>query len=158
MPSTGGGVTSDADEEPAVGDHLTPTTDTHSAGVYRVVGHGDGTVTLLRVGDADGHRVHTGEIVSVPATTDGFEQTAAPRRPPLTAVLTGPFRDAAWSLRAFLVSLRRRPRQTTLAAVPLAVAVAVDGVAPGSVVGGLVVLGGSGLAAVGSGRLDRHGE
>jgi hypothetical protein len=151
-------VTSDADEEPAVGDHLTPTTDTHSAGVYRVVGHGDGAVTLLRVGNADGHRVHTGEIVSVPATTDGFEQTTAPRRPPLTAVLTGPFRAAAWSLRAFLVSLRRRPRRTALAAVPLAAGVAVDGVAPASVVGGLVFVGSLAVAAVGSGRLDVRGE
>lgn len=38
------------------------------AGVYRVVGTGD-PVALLRVGDADGRRVTTGEVVRVARAT-----------------------------------------------------------------------------------------
>jgi len=149
-------VTGDGGGVPAIGDHLEPTTDTHDPGVYRVVGHGDRTVTLLRVGDADGRRVHTGELQTVRAATDEFEQTAAPRRPSLAATLVAPVRDTVWELRASLATLRHRPTQTALAAVPLVVAVAGDGHLPGSVVGGLVVVGGVALAAVGSGRLGRH--
>ena len=39
------------------------------AGVYRVVGLPNGTVTLLRVGDADGRRRVTGRIESVDRDT-----------------------------------------------------------------------------------------
>lgn len=148
-------MTRDADGGPAVGDHLAPTTDTHEPGVYRVVGHGDGTVTLLRVGDADGHRVHTGELHTARARADEFERAAAPRRPSLATSLTEPVRDVVWSVRAFLTTLRRRPAQTALAAVPLVAAVAVDGRLSETVVGGLVIVGSLALAAVGSGRLDR---
>ena len=38
-----------------------------SDGVYRVVGVADGEVTLLAVADADGRRIHSGRLVSVPA-------------------------------------------------------------------------------------------
>ena len=148
-------MTRDADGVLAVGDHLAPTTDTHEPGVYRVVGHGDGTVTLLRVGDADGRRVHTGEIHTAPAGGDEFEQTTAPRPPSLATSLTEPVRDVIWERRAFLATLRRRPARTALAALPLVIAVAVDGRLSGAVVGGLVIVGSLALAAVGSGRLGR---
>lgn len=44
-----------------VGDHYRPIDDTHEQGVYRVVGKSGG-VTLLRITDADGQRIHSGEI------------------------------------------------------------------------------------------------
>lgn len=44
-------------------DHVVPTDADYPDGVYRVVGTGDGPVTLLRVTDAAGRRAHTGELV-----------------------------------------------------------------------------------------------
>lgn len=54
----------------AIGEHYRPARDGGGPeqpappGVYRVVGTGD-PVALLRVGDADGRRVTTGEVVRV---------------------------------------------------------------------------------------------
>ncbi|MEZ3144325.1 hypothetical protein [Halobaculum sp. MBLA0143] len=144
------------DRPPAVGDHFAVTEKTsgndasdttHTPGVYRVVGHGDGSVTLLRVGDADGRRVHTGEVVAV-ASLAGFEPATAP---------TGGggagerLRDGVWELRAFGSQLRRHPVAAVLAAAPLAVGIT-DAVT-GAVAGGLILAGAGGLAAIGSGRL-----
>lgn len=51
----------------AVGDHYRAGTGTDLApGVYRVVGTREGEVTLLRVADADGRRVHSGTVSYVP--------------------------------------------------------------------------------------------
>ncbi|MEZ3114508.1 hypothetical protein RYH80_01025 [Halobaculum sp. MBLA0147] len=54
------------------------------AGVYRVVGRSDDAVTLLAVGDADGVRVHSGQIhrVSRERLRD-FERVRAPEPPGL---------------------------------------------------------------------------
>ena len=49
-------------------DHYRPTTDDYPDGVYRVVGAGEGDVTLLRVA-ADGRRVNGGTLVHVPQET-----------------------------------------------------------------------------------------
>jgi len=73
---------------PAVYDHLSPTDADCPDGVYRVVGSSDGTVTLLRITDADGRRAHTGEVATVDADAlDGFEPVARLRRYPITASL-----------------------------------------------------------------------
>lgn len=60
-------------------DHLRPTDATYEAGVYRVVGTDDDAVTLLRVGDADGRRVTTGQVRRVPVgDLEGFEPAPNP--------------------------------------------------------------------------------
>lgn len=84
-----------------VGKHYRPTEADHDPGVYRVVGATDG-VTLLRVGDADGRRIHTGELrrVDAAALESGFE---AARNPDAGLSPAGTLRDAAqgvyWSVR-----------------------------------------------------------
>ena len=62
-----------------IGDHYRPTDDAHDLGVYRVVG-ATGDVTLLRITDTDGRRVHTGEIrrVSASALDAEFERVEDP--------------------------------------------------------------------------------
>ncbi|MFB6157504.1 MAG: hypothetical protein ABEJ34_06665 [Haloferacaceae archaeon] len=66
-------------DDPAVGDHYRPTTDDRDPGVYRVVGVPD-DVTLLRVADGDGRRVHAGEVRRVSRATlaGSFEPTRDP--------------------------------------------------------------------------------
>lgn len=61
------------------GDHLRPVDDAREPGVYRVVGTGD-EITLLRVTDGDGRRVHSGDIRHVAAAeiASAFEPTADP--------------------------------------------------------------------------------
>jgi hypothetical protein len=87
-----------------VGGHYRPTQGDHGGGVYRVVGVTD-TVTLLRVTDADGRRVHTGELRSVQTATveADFEPTEDPDAGILPAETA---RNAAqglyWSVRRFL--------------------------------------------------------
>ncbi|WP_226005891.1 hypothetical protein [Natrinema salinisoli] len=49
----------------AMRDHCRPIAGDYPDGIYRVVGTGEDTVTLFRVGDAEGRRVNTGEIVTV---------------------------------------------------------------------------------------------
>jgi hypothetical protein len=61
----------------------TPTTEsgeTVADAVYRVVGTPDDSVTLLRVGDTEGNRDVTGEILSVSRATyeNEFEETTKP--------------------------------------------------------------------------------
>jgi hypothetical protein len=57
----------DGPNDHEVYDHVRATDDADVApGVYRVVGTPDDALTLLRVGDADGQRQHTGDVVSVP--------------------------------------------------------------------------------------------
>ncbi|OYR67264.1 hypothetical protein DJ78_16510 [Halorubrum ezzemoulense] len=87
-----------------VGAHYRPTDGDHDPGVYRVVGATDGA-TLLRVGDADGRRVHTGAVCRVTASAlrTEFEPAADPDA---GLSLTGALRDAAqglyWSVRRLL--------------------------------------------------------
>lgn len=55
-------------QRPAPYEHYRPKNGTADPGVYRVVGLDDGAVTLLRVADGDGERVHGGAVESVPRT------------------------------------------------------------------------------------------
>ncbi len=132
---------------PSVGDHLR-TTETHdSPGTYRVVGVDELQVTLLRVGDGDGRRTHTGETVRVERTAlDAFD----PAEPP-TGSGPGAATVAYWSARAFGAELAARPLPAGVGGVlvfaPLVVAV------PSPVGGVLTAVGGLLLALVGSGRL-----
>jgi hypothetical protein len=87
-----------------VGDHYRPTQGDYSGGVYRVVGVTD-AVTLLRVTDADGRRVHPGTLRSVQAAT--LESDFEPAENPDAGLSPGgAVRNAVqglyWSVRRFL--------------------------------------------------------
>lgn len=133
----------------ALSDHLRTDETSHRPGTYRVVGVGERRVTLLRVGDGAGRRVHAGEVVRVTRDDlDGFVPAEAPadgRSPVGVATL------AYWSLRAFAAELAARPL-VTAAALGLAV---VGSVGPMSapLAGSLILAGSLLLAYVGSGRL-----
>jgi len=105
----------DGEVDAARGDSLVP-------GVYRVVGTHESTVTLLRVGDGEGHRVNTGAVTSVDreslAAFDAAENPDGNRAAGERA--SGALSDVAWQLRAFLQGLRARPL-ATLGAVALIV-------------------------------------
>jgi hypothetical protein len=66
------------DQRPDIGGQYRPTDGDADAGIYRVVGTTGETVTLLKVGDAEDRRVHTGDIESVPRTTFDAAFTSAP--------------------------------------------------------------------------------
>lgn len=103
--------------EPTVYDHLQPTSADDAArpradpGVYRVVGTDESSVTLLRVGDADGFRVNTGHVVTVDRTAlttfDSAENPDGTR--PLSGKARGFVTSLVWNLRAFVAGLRDRP-------------------------------------------------
>ncbi|WP_135366205.1 hypothetical protein [Halosimplex halophilum] len=91
-------------------------------GVYRVVGTADSSVTLLRVGDADGHRVNTGEVATVDRDAlTGFEPADNPDgNRPLGEKARRFAESVVWNLRAFVAGLLARP---ALAVVALALVV-----------------------------------
>jgi len=152
-------------DEPTVGDHLRPAADDeHDSagpdvpdGVYRVVGTPDDRVTLLRVGDADGRRVHSGTVVAVDHdAVAGFVPAENPDgNRSLGGTVASLGRSMYWSIRAFVGSLAARP-------VPAAAALAILllgrfgepllGLSD-RLQGVLVVVGALALAYVGSGRL-----
>lgn len=137
-------------------DHVRPTATDVPDGVYRVVGVGE-TVTLLRVGDADGRRVTTGEIYSVDrdALAD-FEPAENPDDSrPVTATLVGLPRTIYWQLRTFAVTLASNPIPAAIAATILVIGSLDDpGIAlPEPISTAMVFAGALGLAYVGSGRL-----
>jgi hypothetical protein len=89
---------------PDVGDHCRPANGDSEPGVYRVVGVSGG-MTLLRVADAEGRRVHTGEISRVDPGT--FAEAYVPAQnpdagfAPLSA-LRGMLDGLYWSVRQFV--------------------------------------------------------
>jgi len=140
--------------EPAAYDHYRPTDADHPDGIYRVVGTGD-QVALLRVGDADGRRVHTGDLLTVDDLAE-FEPAANPdgSRSPV-ALVSGFVESTYWSLRTFVRTLAAHPLPTAVAlALLLAGNVADTVFGLGGTVGGiLIIVGGLALGYVGSGRL-----
>ena len=146
----------------ALGDHLRPTDAAVGRpgladGVYRVVGVRPETVTLLRVGDADGRRIVTGTVVTVERERlGGLGPAPAPERSRDPRAALAAATTLYWSGRAFAAELAVRPRATAACVAPLAVRPASDalGVAiPEGVAVVATLLGGVGLAYVGSGRL-----
>jgi hypothetical protein len=74
--------------EPHPYDHVRSDGTTVDAGIYRVVGTPDDRITLLRVADEGGRRVHEGEVVSVDHDEYGsLEPAANPDRPSLLVSL-----------------------------------------------------------------------
>ncbi|WP_415379127.1 hypothetical protein [Halosimplex sp. TS25] len=107
----------------SVYDHLRSTDDGPvDRGVYRVVGTDDERVTLLRVGDADGRRINTGDVLTVDRDAlDAFEPADNPDgNRPAGETVSGFLGDFGWQLRAFAAGLRARPL-ASLAAIALVV-------------------------------------
>jgi hypothetical protein len=143
---------------PAVAEFLRPTsTADHPAGVYRVVGTREQSVTLLRVGDSDGTRIVTGEVVTVDRDDlAGFEPADEPERDRSVAEsVVAAVEHVYWSLRAFGQQLARHPLASTVTLAVVAVAFVGESVLPfpNAVFSGLAIVGGLGLALLGSGRL-----
>lgn len=144
-------------ESVSVSDHLSADDADYPDGIYRVVGTADGAVTALRVGDADGRRIHTGEVVTIEADDlEGFVAAENPDRSRSVAAKVSALPSTAyWSARAFASQLRVRPGPSAVA-VALFVAGTVGAPvvpAPKPVLDAMVLIGGLGLAAIGSGRL-----
>jgi hypothetical protein len=137
-------------------DHVRPTDANDADGVYRVVGVTEERVVLLRVGEADGRRVHTGDLRVVDRDgLDRFEPAANPDgNRPLGAAVASTVSTAHWSLRSFGRQLAARPEPTTLAAAVVLAGLLGGhvGALPDVVAGGLAVVGSLALAYVGSGR------
>jgi hypothetical protein len=138
-------------------DHLHPGGDDYEAGIYRVVGREEQSVTLLRVGDEEGRRVNTGRVVAVDRDRlDSFESAENPDgNRSLTGQLGSGLSGAYWSLRSFVSELVAHP-------IPAAVAIAVllagefaEQIAfvPDSLSLPLVIAGVLGVTYVGSGLL-----
>ncbi|MFB6188866.1 MAG: hypothetical protein ABEI57_03195 [Halapricum sp.] len=128
-----------------------------SDGVYRVVGTSEGSVTLLRVGDADGRRINTGDITTVDRETfRAFESAENPDgNRSLATILARIPRTVYWQVRAFVGSLLARPLPSALALAILLVGVFGDGLLslPEPAFDGLALVGIFALAFVASGRL-----
>ncbi|MFB6159676.1 MAG: hypothetical protein ABEJ61_00690 [Haloferacaceae archaeon] len=141
---------------PSLYDHLRPVDADVADGVYRVVGTREAGVTLLRVADADGQRVHAGELVAVDeADLDGFAPAGNPNGNRSSArALASTVEVGAWSVRAFVRQLLARPLPTAVALALLAAGTVGQGrlPLPDVALGGLILAGSLGLAYVGSGR------
>ncbi|GGK60455.1 hypothetical protein [Haloarcula sebkhae] len=105
----------------AVGDHVRPAEVGRESrvpdGIYRVVGADDDSVTLLLVGDAAGHRVHTGEVVTVALEAlAAFESAKNPdaNRSLVTHAISQ-LDGLRWSLWLLWRSIRTRPLPGTAA-------------------------------------------
>jgi hypothetical protein len=143
----------------AIRDHCRPIDGDYPDGIYRVVGTGRDTVTLLRVGDADGRRINTGEIVTVSERElEAFEPAENPDgNRPLGAALASSLEMVYWRFRTFGGQLAAHPLSTIVAAALVAVGYVGDSGGPLSEPVASVVLfvGAIGLATVGSGYLNR---
>ncbi|WP_255152917.1 hypothetical protein [Halorarius halobius] len=138
-------------------EHFKPVNVDISDGIYRVVGSDEGTVTLLRVADANERRIHTGEVVTV--SLDEFTGFTPAENPdgnrPLGATLTSHLEMGYWSIRVFLQQLASNLIPATIAMTLVIVGVFGDQILslPDVVFGGLILLGSLGLAFIGGGRL-----
>lgn len=98
-------------ESIAVFDHLRLVDGELPPGVYRVVGTPAGDVTLLRVADAGGRRVHTGQVHTVPRIDlEGFALGENPdENRALTAMLASQLDGFAWQFRTMGRTVVARP-------------------------------------------------
>jgi len=136
-------------------DHLRPTGPEAGVdpGVYRVVGAGD-PLALLRVGDANGRRVNSGEVVAVGRNAlAAFESADNPdgNRPP-SELVVGALSSLGWQLRAFAGGLRANPVIAAAGLAAFLVGQFGEGQlpGPGSVPAVLVILGAVALAYAGT--------
>ncbi|MGQ3412079.1 hypothetical protein ACT4ML_07425 [Natrinema sp. LN54] len=114
-------------------------------------------MTLLRVGDADGRRVNTGELERVSeADLEAFESAANPDgNRPFGAAVASKLEMGYWSLRAFGQQLVTRPLPAAVAGLLVVVGVVGEQIdtLPEPVLSALILVGALGLAVIGSGRL-----
>ncbi|QLK25614.1 hypothetical protein HYG81_16250 [Natrinema zhouii] len=140
-------------------DHVRPTDGDYPDGIYRVVGTSEGAVTLLRVGDADGRRVNTGEIVTVSVgDLEAFEPAENPDgNRPFGATVASQLEMGYWSLRVFGQQLAAHPFPTAIAGLLVLAGVAGERITllPEPALTALILAGSLGLAYIGSGRLQR---
>ena len=142
---------------PSVYDHYRTTDSDYPDGIYRVVGAGEGEVTLLRVGDADGRRINTGDVIAVGgedlADFDRAENPDGNR--PLGAAVRSQVEVVYWSIRVFVQQLAAHPIPTAVAFLFVLGGYFGERIAPlpDAASGGLILVGSLGLALVGSGRL-----
>jgi hypothetical protein len=140
---------------PSIGDHVRPAGD-YPAGIYRVVGTSDRGVALLRVGDADGRRVTTGELLTVDRDEfDGFEPAENPDgNRPFGDAVASKLEMGYWSLRAFGQQLAGRPLPAAIAGLLVVVGVVSEqiGALPEILRSVMILVGALGLAVIGSGR------
>lgn len=138
-------------------DHVKPVNADLSDGIYRVVGSDEGTVSLLRVADANGRRIHTGEVVTVPR--DEFAAFTPAENPDgnrsLGTAFVSTLEMVYWSIRAFVQQLASNPLPTTVAIALVLIGLFGDRIIslPAVVFTGLVLLGSLSLASIGGGRL-----
>lgn len=142
--------------EPSVYDHYRPTDTPYADGIYRVVGTDDG-VTLLRVADAGGRRVNTGELLT--ADADAFEGFVPAANPDddrsMGAVVASTVEAAYWSVRVFGRQVAANPVPSAVAAAFVLAGIVGDQFVrlPDAAFGASIVVGSLGLAYVGGGRL-----
>ena len=137
-------------------DHLVTADTGHPDGIYRVVGRAEDGVVVLRVADAEGRRVHEGEVRRLDADElDGFEPAANPDGDRSALAAFSSPATLYWSVRAFVDQLRAHPVASLLSLAVLSVGTLGGAALPlgEAWLDGLLVLGGLGLAYVGSGRL-----
>ncbi|QLG27753.1 hypothetical protein HUG10_09385 [Halorarum halophilum] len=142
---------------PSVDDHLRPTDADYPDGTYRVVGTDGNGVTALRVGAADGRRVHTGELHAI-AREDlaGFEPVGSPDgNRPLGVAVASMLETGYWSVRVFGQQLAAHPLPAAVALALVLVGFVGEDVLrlPETVAGVVLLVGSLGLVYVGSGRL-----
>jgi hypothetical protein len=142
---------------PSVYDHYRTTDEGYEDGIYRVVGTDDETVTLLRVGDGNGRRVSTGELITVSQDElDGFEKAENPDgNRSFGEVITSIPETAYWSVRVFVKELAAHPLPATVALGLVLIGSLGEGIVPVPDIGlgALILVGSLGLAYIGSGRL-----
>jgi hypothetical protein len=115
--------------DPEPGAHLRSDGDPVPAGVYRVVGRNEASVTLLEVGDEAGSRVHTGRVERV---ARGALPELEPTDPPATGFDIAGVVDAVYfSVRAIPSNLAGRPGQVLLGVALVLAPVLGSGVVPG---------------------------
>jgi hypothetical protein len=142
---------------PTVSDHYSPTETGYPTGTYRVVGTGNEAVTLLKVGDNDGQRVTTGEIVTI--SYDDFAGFEPAENPDGTRSLGDSGRSSLkmvyWSFRVFGQELITHPLLTLVAVVVILVGNFGKAITPlpDTIYSFLIIIGALGLAYIGSGRL-----
>lgn len=142
---------------PSVYDHVQPIDTDYLNGIYRVVGTPNGTVTLLRVADADGRRVSSGELVTVTADElDGFAPAENPDgNRPLETVIALKLKLIYWSGRVTVQHFVEHPLPTAVAVTLLLTVFFGDHILwiPEIMYSGFILAGSLSLAYIGSGRL-----
>jgi hypothetical protein len=142
---------------PTIYDHYSASDTDYPDGIYRVVGTGEESVTLLQVGDADDQRVNTGKTITVSYNDlSNFESAENPDgNRPVGATVRSQLEMIYWSLRVFVQQLATNPLLSLLAILVILIGNFGERIVPLPDIGYgiLIIIGALGLAYIGSGRL-----